>query len=36
MVEKALGYYADLKTDYAKDTVQDYKNWLKEQKKNKK
>ena len=36
LVEKALGYYADLKTDYAKDTVQDYKNWLKEQKKNKK
>lgn len=35
LVEKALGYYADLKTDYAKDTVQDYKNWLKEQKKNK-
>jgi len=36
LVEKALGYYADLKTDYAKDTVQDYKNWLKEQKQNKK
>ena len=32
LVEKALDYYADLKTDYGKDVIKDYKKWLKEQK----
>lgn len=36
LVEQALGYYDDLKTDYGIDIIRDYKNWLKEQKKNKK
>ena len=36
LVEKALGYYDDLKTDYGIDIIRDYKKWLKEQKQNKK
>ena len=36
LVEQALGYYDDLKTDYGIDIIRDYKKWLKEQKKNKK
>lgn len=36
LVEQALGYYDDLKTDYSIDIIRDYKKWLKEQKKNKK
>lgn len=36
LVEQALGYYDDLKTDYSIDIIRDYKKWLKEQKQNKK
>lgn len=36
LVEQALGYYDDLKTDYNQDVIKDYKKWLKEQKQSKK